>query len=212
MARNSSGPSISCSAGVRPSNVCSRMERARPASARCPGRLGREVAGGQGVDPHPAIAPLGGQPPGEIDQGALGGVVGGHRAAAGDDAVPGGDVDNAGGGSNHQQPGGQPARVHDADQVDFDDPAQVSSSDCSAIGPSSQIPALLTSTISLPSECRRSASACRWCAIRARAARTAHRQSADGISASRMRSTAQPGRRPRSAPRLPRSPLSPQEA
>jgi hypothetical protein len=38
------------------------------------------------------------------------------------------------------RPGGQPTRVHDGDQVDFDDPAQVSSSDCSAIGPSSQIP------------------------------------------------------------------------
>ena len=35
-------------------------------------------------------------------------------------------------------------------------------SDCSRMGRSSQIPALLTRTSSLPSACRRSASPCRW--------------------------------------------------
>jgi hypothetical protein len=33
VARNKSGPSISSSAGVRPSSVCSRIDRAKPASA-----------------------------------------------------------------------------------------------------------------------------------------------------------------------------------
>jgi hypothetical protein len=88
------------------------------------GQLGREVAGGQGVDPHAALAPLDGELAGEVDQGAFGGVLGGHRAAGGDDALHGGDVDHAGGGSGQQQWGGQTAHVEHADPADLDDLAE----------------------------------------------------------------------------------------
>src|SRR5204862_2291855 len=52
-----------------------------------PGQLGGEVAGREGIDPHAVLAPDRGEVPGEVDQGSLGGVVGSHRAAGGDDAV-----------------------------------------------------------------------------------------------------------------------------
>lgn len=60
------------------------------------GQVGVEVAGADGVDGDAVLAPLGGQGAGEVDDAALGRVVGG---AAGDlvahQAVHGGDVDDA---------------------------------------------------------------------------------------------------------------------
>ena len=68
MARNSNEPSSSCVSGVRASSADGPGEAG---VGQVAGQLGREVAGGQRVDPHAALAPLGGELPGEVDQGAL---------------------------------------------------------------------------------------------------------------------------------------------
>jgi hypothetical protein len=125
VARNSSGPSSSSGAGVRPSRVRSQMDWEKSGIGQEPGQIGGEVTGGEGVDSHAVSAPDRGQVPGEVDQGRLGGVVSGHRAAGANEAVHGRDVDHAGRGRGPQEVRGQPGQVQDADQVDLDHSLQV---------------------------------------------------------------------------------------